>query len=494
MSEQDVQVKPIAITAVNPGANTEQSTKDPWELFLIIHHPRSAQILLCTHSTRCQLPCFVTQPRARAFFFGDTAEWLPELQQYFGLTFDVTLLRCIWHNRYNKDEYDNSDIVCAIIVLESHGGTVEAPVGTEWMDPSCISWPKSALHEAKSTIEQFAEECRTGIQPTFRPLFARRGWYQNAVEWMKRQLSSKGFEAIDEVTQIKCTYRGTVLKVKTSRGVVYLKCSPQFINEALICKQLASMIRKFVAAPLATDIERRLLLMGDYGEMISVLHFDDCESTQWANELAEIHQSTVAKKQILLDAGLRCLTFGVIEAELDNVLTHAEQMQFESIEAIKLLRRFSEEIRRDCRAVEGLRIPSTFVHGDLYFSNVYRCHGAEASHGMIDFGEATVSHPFVDILACRDRPAYSDKWITFLKIKFPRVAHGLSKEKLLECQVLCIKLSPLWEAVRLYQEMDTVESPVPPEMLLSFHMELKALLRNYKPATFMRQRKRNLIK
>lgn len=79
---------------------------------------------------------------------------------------------------------------------------MEAPVGTEWMDPSCISWPKGALHDAESTIEQFVQECRTGIQPAFRPLFARRGWYQSAVEWMKRQLSSKGFEAIDEVTQI----------------------------------------------------------------------------------------------------------------------------------------------------------------------------------------------------------------------------------------------------------------------------------------------------
>ena len=385
----------------------------------------------------------------------------------------------MWYKHYNKTENEDH-IFDAIIALEAHGESSQPPSATEWMETNSIVFPQVVLSDGRSAIHQFLKESRAGVQPCLRPFFARRGWYESTVEWIKTQLSTNDFPPVKSVTQISCTYRGTTLRVEMSDGTcAYLKCS-HFVNEPSVCNVLADISPRLVAKPIATDEELRLLLMRDYGEITSPFEFDDSETAQWIQELTAFHRATMSKKDRLRDAGLRVAPLETMTEEFEKALYYAHRLQLLDDTLMQELAEWSNVIRLECQDVMLLDIPPSFVHGDLFFSNVYRTTGSDASHGIMDFGESIISHPFIDSLACREPKAHSKAWLEFLKKKFPDRADIDLEKRIFRCKCLFTRLRPFCELMRLYYEFDLVESPIPPDMLLTFKGEILCLLRGYK--------------
>ena len=354
------------------------------EIFLVIQHPDGARILIYKEASCHRLPCFYAQPQRKKFSFEDTAKWIPEAQRSFGFIFNVAVLRCIWYKDYEHS--GTGYLFRAILVLESHRENLKVPVRADWIDFSDVLSPldDQCAHDA---IQSFIFESRRKRQPVFRPRYARHGWFHSTVEWMKLQLSSKGFGVMQQVRQIRYSYRSTVIQAETSKGLVYLKCSPHFVNEASVCQCLGDLLPKYVEAPIATDFDRGLVLMRDYGEILAPITMKSQEEgVQWMEELAEFHQKTIGREQLLKDAGLRLMTPEVLERELEPLLRFCQQFKIAGDGVIEQIRQLSPAIKCDCKAVKDIGIPATLVHGDIYVSNVYRSRRTEAYHGVMDWG------------------------------------------------------------------------------------------------------------
>lgn len=451
------------------------------ELYFVIHHSYSSQLLLHKCPKRGQLPCLQSRMHALPFFFERTDDFLPKVQQILGLSFEITLLRCIWYKNYAPKNSRNH-YFRTILVLESHGDCLIAPVGLNWTDFSEVVFPTDALTYGRLEIDRFLAEQRNGMVPLLRAAYARRGWFSETVEWVRSQIFQKGFLSISDVRQVRCTWHGCVLKVRMVDGrCVYLKCSPPFINEAATCMALVKIVPEHVEEPIAADTNKRLLLMRDYGEIISTTSLADLkESQQWAKELFHLQYSTINCTEVLLGIGLQKITLSSLPGKLNELLENVEHRGDVSQKIIDDVRGFWSSLINDCETLDVLGLPETFVHADLLVSNIHRMNGSKNRHGIIDFADSIVSHPFIDGMLV-DREHIS-LWTRFLEKQKPDAARRMSSELIAPKMACCWRVQIVVQLVKLYNDLKKMESPPPPEVSFIFKKRLRSVVLQYKRA------------
>jgi len=90
-----------------------------------------------------------------------------------------------------------------------------------------------------------------------------RGWFA-AGRWLCAPAQGAGYELVGPVEQFRAWCISSVLRVPTTRGMIYLKAScdlPLFVNEAVVTQCLGSLFPEFVPAPLAIDAGRGWLAL-----------------------------------------------------------------------------------------------------------------------------------------------------------------------------------------------------------------------------------------
>eukprot|EP00178_Gracilaria_changii_P000300 TRINITY_DN1037_c0_g1_i2.p1 TRINITY_DN1037_c0_g1~~TRINITY_DN1037_c0_g1_i2.p1 ORF type:complete len:481 (-),score=54.96 TRINITY_DN1037_c0_g1_i2:1152-2594(-) len=463
----------------DPCADSHIQAPEQCELYLLIHHPFNHQILTYPDNVPTRLPCLKRSKCPGSFYFKNTEKWIPEVRAYFNYCFEMTLLRCIWHKEYNEELQD--DLFRTMIVLESHGKVSNLPAQTEWREVDSVEIPIYWGEEAQEAIRRFNEESSTDEQPKFRPLFFRRGWYSDTVKWMKQAVADEKLGEVVKVTQLKHTYRGCVLRGELKSGrFVYLKCSSYITNEAAVIAALLKVVPQCVTKPIVMDVEKRVVLMEDYGEITG--RFNDAEGERWTHELAGIHQSTVGKISVFTEAGLRIVSIDMMVREYDDMVDFAERAHIVDCEQAKALRRFGTEVKADLKAVNKLGIPLTFVHGDLFGGNVYRNDELGTSYKMIDFADAYISHPFVDIIGCYNPVTYCMRWHQYLSSSSSQKdgkEQNYCGDKYFRARVRFSDASFVFDEMRMYKEVCSAEWPLPPEMQTDLRGFLLATIRRY---------------
>eukprot|EP00178_Gracilaria_changii_P000301 TRINITY_DN1037_c0_g1_i3.p1 TRINITY_DN1037_c0_g1~~TRINITY_DN1037_c0_g1_i3.p1 ORF type:complete len:482 (-),score=66.14 TRINITY_DN1037_c0_g1_i3:5380-6825(-) len=466
----------------DPCADSHIQAPEQCELYLLIHHPFNHQILTYPDNVPTRLPCLKRSKCPGSFYFKNTEKWIPEVRAYFNYCFEMTLLRCIWHKEYNEELQD--DLFRTMIVLESHGKVSNLPAQTEWREVDSVEIPIYWGEEAQEAIRRFNEESSTDEQPKFRPLFFRRGWYSDTVKWMKQAVADEKLGEVVKVTQLKHTYRGCVLRGELKSGrFVYLKCSSYITNEAAVIAALLKVVPQCVTKPIVMDVEKRVVLMEDYGEVLWSAALRGEEGEKWTDELADIHQSTVGSLSVLIAAGLRTVSIDVIIREYDDMVDFAERAHLVDGKEAKDLKRFGTEVKADLKAVGELGIPLTFVHGDLCGPNIYKYDNPEISHKMIDFADAHISHPFVDaVVCCPDPVLYCVRWHQYLNTNSPLKDGKVREYRRDEYFRACVRFTDssfVFDEMRLYKEVCAVESPLPPEMQTDLRGLLLGTIRRY---------------
>jgi hypothetical protein len=228
-------------------------------------------------------------------------------------------------------------------------------------------------------------------------------WRRAALAWADEQLARAGEARTGEPAQPHVYPWSTAFRLPVGGGAVWLKSvGPGSAHEPALSVALGGWVPDRVLVPLAVDAGRRLILLPDGGRTLR----DVGGAT-----LAEAWESMLrayARLQVeLVPHAAEMLALGVPDSRPDRLpalvgdLLADDDAQLVGREG-GLAPRTRERVVADlaryaelCGRLAGGGIPATLQHDDLHDANVFV---SRNRHRFFDWGDASVSHPFVSLL------------------------------------------------------------------------------------------------
>jgi hypothetical protein len=216
----------------------------------------------------------------------------------------------------------------------------------------------------------------------------------------------------------------SVLRTPTATGDVFFKAVPPlFGHEPALTLALDRRHPGRVTTVLATDAERRWILMEDIGGV----ELNEIEDTStWEDSLrayARLQLDWVDDVDSLRALGCADRTLAALERDIDETLADPLLMELPrrlSGAEVEALPALAERLRAACDRLHGLDVPPTLEHGDLHPGNVRIRDGGPVFY---DWTDGCVSVPLFSVapfLADVEPPRRSRLLDAYLK---PWTAH-----------------------------------------------------------------------
>jgi hypothetical protein len=200
---------------------------------------------------------------------------------------------------------------------------------------------------------------------------------------------------------------GRTWRLVSADGPVYLKAaSPASGYEAALLPALTAVVPDQLPAVLATDPASGYLLLADAGPVLGLLS-DDAEPTgvrDWEALLtgfAQLQRKVAPLADRLVDLGVPDERLDRVPDLLADLLAGSPNLAATAAEpaltAGERARLHALRPRWSAAAAElgALGLPASIQHGDLHPSNVTL--GPDGRMRFIDFGDASVAHPFTTL-------------------------------------------------------------------------------------------------
>src|SRR5919107_500256 len=363
------------------------------ELYSILLHPSELRVLMMWGAAGWSLPHMSLD---RAVWEADVGKVSEAMRLALGV--EVTTLR---YASYSVSE--DAHQIDSIYVLESHDPEWEPQDGAEWVGRAALADLPLARPEHRALVAAHLAEAESGQIPELRPPWARVGWFEQAVVWMRSELERLGYSLTAPVEQVKSWGISCILRAHTASGDVYFKA--------------ASSLPLFVHEPAGV------------GDLLAI----GC-----------------------LDRRLERLA-AQVDPLLEDTATLASQLDAAEIERLRAL---GPQLQAICAELASYAVPHTLVHGDLHLGNVARSAGR---YLFFDWTDACVAHPFFDTISifrakdpnvqARLRNSYLGVWAAYEPI-----------ERLLEAWRLANPLCALHQAVSYQHIIATLEDTSKPEL------------------------------
>jgi hypothetical protein len=276
-------------------------------------------------------------------------------------------------------------------------------------DHDAAAWlPLDGIHELTDDAalladltSTLAEADGTAPWPTHRPDWLRRGWLDEAEDWIDRQLTTLGRQRSAPSTVLQMWSLATVLRTPVTGpsgedAVVFKASCDWFAAEPAITRFVGTLGEPCVPTVLAVDESRRWMLMA---EMTGVE--GDAEDAPARLALALDVAPHIARLQLASLPRLDELrAVGAPDRGLTSTIEAFGRMLDDSLELTELdgteldgLRRREPWLREQLTSLYAAGIPVALTHGDLHLDNV-----AADRHGPVayDWSDASISHPFID--------------------------------------------------------------------------------------------------
>jgi hypothetical protein len=228
------------------------------------------------------------------------------------------------------------------------------------------------------------------------------GWHEDATAWIDASLMAAGMQRTGPIEQPHLRPWSTVLRIPVRNGAVFFKeTAPTMANDAGLTKLLSTVVPSVVTAPLA--VEGRRMLMSDAGPRLRE-ELDRERDLRWWERIlpayAELQREAAAHVDALLDAGALDNRLERLPALLAELLDDPGlELQAAEIDA---LRGLQPALAAACAALSVTAQPS-IQHDDLHDGNV---HLDGDGFRILDWGDASVSHPFGTLLVTLRSVAY----------------------------------------------------------------------------------------
>ncbi len=220
--------------------------------------------------------------------------------------------------------------------------------------------------------------------------------------WIAAQVAAAGARMTGPIEEVHRRPWSTVLRVRTDRGLVYLKASsPTLSREPAVTAFLARRRPGVVPAPLAIDAQRGWMLMADAGARLRELAEREGAVTRWLDVLpryAGMQLGMAADAGALLELGVPDMRLAVLPKRYEALLDELAAAHGDARggpqgreEEMRRLRDAVPRVAAKCAELAGYGIAETIEHDDLHDGAVYVRDGCYA---ILDWGDACVSHPF----------------------------------------------------------------------------------------------------
>ncbi|WP_420596188.1 phosphotransferase family protein [Deinococcus sp.] len=366
-------------------SQTQAVVPQRFAVWAVVAHPDGERVL-CRDG---QLPWLSL---TGAVFHGEgIAQALSDLLQT-----ELTLLRRL--------AYRESEVVWT---LEAAKPVIQA----EWLRP--IQLPPAQRTWAQAALAPV---------PATRPLWQRPGGWAMMLRWLDEQLEAQGRPRSGEPEILKHWQISSLLRIPTSDEPVYLKAVPGFFGaEVRVTCWLSRELAGAAPPVLAADSARGLLLLGYAGEELPGER--DERSPQIAERQASLEQSLALVRHLATlqraserrmaelcsePLSLRRRDPAWLLTRLDDVLAvplfligQAQGLTRQQADGVLALR---PTLEAALRALASSLIPLTLSHGDLHSGNIL-CRSMNGQPDatipqrftLIDWSDASISHPFLDI-------------------------------------------------------------------------------------------------
>ena len=214
--------------------------------------------------------------------------------------------------------------------------------------------------------------------------------------WIQDQIRRLGYTAQGNIQQVKTFVFGIVLCVHTDKGTLYFKALlPTVQNEVALILELAKKWPRHVPQIIAHNLERRWMLMRDFGGET----FAPFSSPRYETALqtyARIQQSSASDTKTWLQLGCPDRRLEKLQPLLAEVIATAQAGEaraaagltdIELKELSELLPSLTEKYQR----LERFAIPETIVQQDFQWSNIAI---KDSSCVFFDWQDMVISHPF----------------------------------------------------------------------------------------------------
>jgi hypothetical protein len=228
------------------------------------------------------------------------------------------------------------------------------------------------------------------------------GWRTAALEWAAGQLARSGLEPAGEPQQPHVRTWSTAFRLPLRGGAAaWLKSvGPGSAQEPVLAGALGGWVPEHVLVPLAVEPVRRLLLLPDGG---TTLRETGAGPAAWEDMLqayARLQIALVPHADALLARGVPDIRPERLPDLVDDLLADdgAQLVGRPGGLDPDVRRRLTagrDDVARACRGLAGGGIPATLQHDDLHDANVFV---ADGRFRFFDWGDASVSHPFLSLL------------------------------------------------------------------------------------------------
>jgi hypothetical protein len=353
----------------------------------ILPHPGRREILLAQSDGGWTLPCCEVAVSDGTDLM-DTVNLNEAAKKQFGM--DVTKL-------YALETRDAEDAV-KVAAVENHTHDWEQPEGSRWVSCEALD----GLHIDSPILRQvleawFAGEGESVAVRSLAP-WSRTGWFHEAAKWIQAQLCRSGIAALSPVEQVKSFYTAGTLRVNTEDGYVYFKALPHvFVRELETIQMLAKWVPERVPVLLASDPERRWMLLRDIGG-VSLRNVSDVGV--WEDALrayAQLQVSSLGFLDELLNGPAYDYRIQTMASSIDPMIMDIPSLlqgypEPLSEAELRELQDLSPKLRALCAQVENYKVPCTLEHGDFHSGNIRITADGPVFY---DWAWSYVTHPFL---------------------------------------------------------------------------------------------------
>jgi hypothetical protein len=223
-------------------------------------------------------------------------------------------------------------------------------------------------------------------------LWASPEWRAEALAWVDERLTAAGIERTGEVEQPHLRPWATVLKVPTTRGVVWFKAAgPGTAFEAGLYELLQRVAPEHVLTPIATDAGRGWMLLPDGGEPVGVRlrGREAFEALMVAlPQYGELQRDLAPQAGALLALGVADMRPAIMPQRFDEAL--------EVVGGAPRIAAMRDTVVEWCERLDAMPGEPSLDHNDLHTWNIFLDGDNRAR--FYDWGDSVVAHPFAPML------------------------------------------------------------------------------------------------
>jgi len=283
-------------------------------------------------------------------------------------------------------------VVC---VLEQKEGS---PQQGEWVDIQAISSRPFSIPEHGQLVRQALHKLEEKTA-TFTPHPWRyRGWFEQAVQWIKQELSRLGYGTVIRIEQGKANDNSAILRANTEQDVFYFKAVadlPRLANEPIIAATLVARYPHLIPSPICTDPARRWMLTAAFGPTLEDPERDRDLLIEAVHLYGQMQLDSAAHTAELMETDLFGYNLDELPTKVETLLQEQAVVELLEPDEVSALHLHLPLLHEYIDRLATSPIPQTIVHGDFAIHNIAQHNGKPL---VFDWTQAGISFPFFDMV------------------------------------------------------------------------------------------------